>query len=332
MMEKSFKDYKKKADKPAGISEKVINLFKIINLIERGEFPSLSRLAEETEVSERSIYRYLNIINFIIPILYDKKKGGYRFENDKALKSIPVTLEELALILALSDLTNQIGGTLKETFIGMLKKFNIISETKTEENTALKIHFPATVQNGTNWYKLVIEAIREKRKLYIKYHSINKDEVTERTIEPYRVFLYDGVWFIYAYCSLREDFRWFALDRIVELRRLKGGFCTDRTDKVNENLSKLWGIWKDKETKIMLKFSREVASIIERKPAYHSSEKRKIHADGSIELSFTLSGAEDIKWWIYSWIPHVEILSPSSLREQMKRDLEKMITRSEKNK
>lgn len=322
MKKKNFKDYKKKTDKPPGISEKVINILKIINLIERGEYPSVSRLAEETEVSERSIYRYLNIINFIIPIVHDKKKGGYSFENDKALKSIPVTLEELALISALADLTNQGGGHLKETFHGMLKKFNIIAERKTEENTPLSIHFPVTLQNGTKWYKSVIESMREKRKLHIKYHSINKDEVTERTIDPYRVFLYDGIWFIYAYCSLREDFRWFALDRIVELRRLKEGFDTDRTAKVNENLSKLWGIWEDKETEIRLKFSKEVASIIVRKPAYHPSEKRKILEDGSIELSFTLSGAEDIKWWIYSWIPHVEILSPPQLMEQMKRNLE----------
>lgn len=79
-----------KRQKPTGIAEKVINIMKILNLIERGKHPSAKELAERLEVSERSIYRYLYVINQIVPVVYDSKLGGYRLTNPEARRIIPV--------------------------------------------------------------------------------------------------------------------------------------------------------------------------------------------------------------------------------------------------
>lgn len=72
-------------------------------------------------------------------------------------------------------------------------------------------------------------------------------------------------------------------------------------------------------------FSPEISEIIKRKPGWHLSEKRKELPDGSLELTFRLSGLEEIKWWLYSWIPLVKVIEPERLKEEMKRDLEKSL-------
>ena len=40
-----------------------------------------------------------------------------------------------------------------------------------------------------------------------------------RNIEPYCLILKDGAWYVYSYCRLRRDFRYFKVARIVRLEQ-----------------------------------------------------------------------------------------------------------------
>ncbi len=59
---------KQRKEKPQGVAEKVINILKILNLNEQDKHPTVKELAQICEVSERSIYRYLYILNQVVPI------------------------------------------------------------------------------------------------------------------------------------------------------------------------------------------------------------------------------------------------------------------------
>jgi predicted DNA-binding transcriptional regulator YafY len=120
--------FNRRRDKPAGITEKVINILKILNLIEQGKAPSVRILSEVCEVSERSIYRYLNILYSIVPIFYDSKLGGYRFENERALKVIPFEKKEIALLSSLMDLISKSGKDIQKTFKGIIEKIYICQD------------------------------------------------------------------------------------------------------------------------------------------------------------------------------------------------------------
>ena len=56
---------KRQAAKPAGISEKVIRLLEIYTMIAQKHYPSVPFLKEHFRVSERTVYRYLELINLI---------------------------------------------------------------------------------------------------------------------------------------------------------------------------------------------------------------------------------------------------------------------------
>ncbi|WP_082673588.1 HTH domain-containing protein [Thermodesulfovibrio aggregans] len=45
-----------------------MNILKILNLNEQDKHPTVKELAQICEVSERSIYRYLYILNQVVPI------------------------------------------------------------------------------------------------------------------------------------------------------------------------------------------------------------------------------------------------------------------------
>lgn len=322
MAKKRFKGLSgTRRDKPAGESEKITNILTILNLIEGGGCPSVQKLAEECQVSGRSIHRYLRIIEKVVPIIYDREKGGYRLFNPDALKVIPFKKEELAVLAAFSDVSSRMGEPVKGHFDTILKKFSACG-LKEMPPASYTIMAPGS-GSGTSWkwFEAIAKAITEERQIKISYHAVNTDEHTRRTIDPYGMAFYDGIWFVYAYCHLRRDFRTFALDRIESVA------VTDKTFKklegfnLRERLSKAWGIWEGRETTVTVRFSKKIAEVIKRKPAWHPSEKRKILPDGGVELTFKISGTEELKWWLHSWTPHAEVIKPLYLRQEMREEL-----------
>lgn len=62
---------------------------------------------------------------------------------------------------------------------------------------------------------VLVEAIREKRRLNISYQGMRSPEPTEREISP-TAFAYDGMrWHARAYCHMRNEFRDFVVGRVV---------------------------------------------------------------------------------------------------------------------
>lgn len=330
MPKKKTKKRTKKESKPAGIAEKVINIMTILNLIERGRHPSAKELAERLEVSERSIYRYLYVINQIVPVVYDSKLGGYRLTNPEARKVIPATNREIALLLTLEDLLSKSSQSLAKTFRSVMKKVMLAGKKPSRQPFILSKVIPVPVDEDK--FNLITEAVLNNEQLLIKYHSINTGETTERLIDPYGLIFHDNLWFLYAYCHLREDYRTFALDRIGEIKKINTKFEPLQGFSLPERLSKSWAIWEGEPVRVRVRFDREVSELIKRKPKWHVSEERTEREDGTVELTFQVSGKDEIKWWIYTWIPHVEILEPESLREEVQRDLKEALKRYQSKK
>ncbi|MFC5723184.1 helix-turn-helix transcriptional regulator [Streptomyces gamaensis] len=65
----------------------------------------------------------------------------------------------------------------------------------------------------------VDRAIAERRRLWLRYYSPARDELTEREVDPIRLFAV-GHTYMEAWCRLSEARRTFRLDRVAEIRLL----------------------------------------------------------------------------------------------------------------
>ena len=63
-------------------------------------------------------------------------------------------------------------------------------------------------------FNLLTRAIKEKRKVKIRYYSYNKGE-NERIIDPAEMFLFQNGWYCAAFCEKKQDIRHFELKRII---------------------------------------------------------------------------------------------------------------------
>jgi proteasome accessory factor C len=67
---------------------------------------------------------------------------------------------------------------------------------------------------------LVRQALDETRRIWIRYYTASRDQVTERTVDPLRLLVTDGHAYLEAYCHLAGAIRHFRVDRIEDVRLL----------------------------------------------------------------------------------------------------------------
>ncbi|MBQ7643219.1 MAG: WYL domain-containing protein, partial [Clostridia bacterium] len=68
--------------------------------------------------------------------------------------------------------------------------------------------------NTKNVVALIEKGIENGSVIKIKYSDKRGNE-TDREIEPHIIILKQGLWYVYAYCRLREEFRMFKASRIL---------------------------------------------------------------------------------------------------------------------
>lgn len=317
-----------KTRKPAGISEKVIRLLEIYTMIAQGRYPSISYLMENFAVTERTVYRYLEQINVIDPIEFDRERNGYKFTHGDRIKKLRIDDQELIILFAAGEALSRLGGTFKANFQGLLNKMFSVS-SRFAENTKIPIIIKmpdASINEKIQDHLMTISlCMKEKRSVSMNYRSRGAKKAAERIVDPYGLVFHEGIWFVIGYCHLRKEVRNFAIDRIIHLKERFFYFESPKDFNLEEYMGSSWGIVHEEPVDIVVRFRAKVAEFILRKEKWHPSEKRKVLPNGDLELTFTVAGVDEIKYWIYSWLPNAEVIQPSWLREHVRKELSRSV-------
>ncbi|MCL7428725.1 WYL domain-containing protein [Streptomyces sp. YS415] len=92
-------------------------------------------------------------------------------------------------------------------------------ETAAGEAAGASARLSVTFESEGGVFADVDRAISERRRLWIRYYSPARDEVTEREIDPVRLVSV-GHTYVEAWCRRSEARRTFRLDRVAEIRIL----------------------------------------------------------------------------------------------------------------
>jgi predicted DNA-binding transcriptional regulator YafY len=255
-------------------------------------------------------------------IEFDRERKGYKFMNGDCLKKLILSDEEFLLLLVMSETVSHLGEPFKEEFRKLTESIMNIKKTIPDKRIfpiVVKIPDAIITERLNGYFKTISDCIREKRSIEIIYKALHSKEVTTREVDPYGLVFYQGTWTLIGYCHLRNKVRHFDIDRINGLRERWHYFRGDFD--IEGHLSLSWGIYDDDAVDVKVRFDKKVAEYITRRDKWHQSEKRTILPSGDVELSFTVAGVDEIKRWIYSWIPDVEVIKPQWLRKQVKREL-----------
>lgn len=92
-------------------------------------------------------------------------------------------------------------------------------ETAAGETGAASSRLSVTFESEGGVFAEVDRAISERRRLWLRYYSPARDQLTEREVDPIRLFAV-GHTYLEAWCRLSEDRRTFRLDRVAEIKLL----------------------------------------------------------------------------------------------------------------
>ncbi|WP_028815453.1 helix-turn-helix transcriptional regulator [Streptomyces flavidovirens] len=92
-------------------------------------------------------------------------------------------------------------------------------EAAAGEAAGASSRFSVTFESEGGVFADVDRAISERRRLWLRYYSPARDKLTEREVDPIRLFAV-GHTYMEAWCRLSEARRTFRLDRVAEIRLL----------------------------------------------------------------------------------------------------------------
>lgn len=314
----------------------LIRLYKIFHKIKTGN-PTFKSILEEIsfelgKVSERTIKRDISTLKyeFNLPIEYNRKRKEFYLTEACNFPFPPLTEGEVFTLLIATNLLRQFKGTpLEKDLEGVERKVEaIFSEKANIKPNQLEMALSVSVSLITpkvdiqNIFKKTFNAIMEKRRILINYHTMSSGETRERKIDPYHIFNHQGVWYLCGYCYLRKEVRDFALDRIERIEVLKDRFEIPEDFRVQEYINRAFRIYKGETKKIRIKFDAYQAKWIKER-VWHETQKIEELKNGEIILEME-ANPQEVKRWVMGYSSHAEVLEPGSLREEIIKDIKKI--------
>ncbi len=284
-------------------------------ILERGKVTA-PELAEKFELSVRTVYRDIDwISNAGIPIYATRgKNGGIEIDRSFVINKAMLSAEEKEQIMIALNNTDGISLFDQQQLISKLSTlFNV-------KNTHW-IDVDASSWNNQTAYQKLFEdikfAIINKRIILFDYAS-NKLETTRRKVKPIRLVFKSWTWYLYAFCTLRNDFRFFKLSRINRYQLSDDIYDDDYSTVVIKK-----EIDQQKTVHVKLKFNKSQASRV-----YDDFYDSVVEtADGLlVEADFS---ENYLCSYILSFGADVKVIEPAEIKIKIKSILNKMLKQYE---
>lgn len=211
-------------------------LFQLIQILRRAKRPVIARdLAEELEVSMRTVYRDIaDLMAQRVPI---RGEAGTGYVLDRTYDMPPLMLspDELeAAVLGAQWVAQRSDPVLARAARDLIAKVTAaVPEGLRPFIAQPTVGAPPPLTTSVDTFDVtqVRQWIREGRKLRIRYRD-EHTRVSERTIWPILIGYADAVRLLAAWCELRNDFRHFRTDRIIDAEFLDEQHGERRTELV----------------------------------------------------------------------------------------------------
>jgi len=303
------------------------HLILIDQAIREGRFPNSQGIARDIGgISDRSIRRDIEFMRDSLgaPIEYDASRKGYYYSDKNwSLPSIRITEGEL-LGVALAQMALQAykGTPLADYIRRVTEKLQAALPEEIQVDPSrfagiFRFSFgPVTPFRPEHW-ELLAAAARERHTVWMRYHALWKDEVTEREVDPYLLRCFRGDWYLIGHDHRTGYVPVFDLARIRELRETKKTFFVRDDFDADEYLSGTFEVSERAERhKVRIRFSGVAARFVAEK-VWHPSQKLTHGKDGSVILGMTIADLGEVAAWVLSFGPMALVLAPDELRKQV---------------
>lgn len=282
-------------------------LFKLMYYLIENSSSTASELAHKFEVSTRTIYRDIDALSLAgIPVYTEQGKGGGIY-----------IMDDFVLDKTLFSQNE------RQHLVSYFQTLSLLGTPDTEE---LKSKLTAVFGEGDSWLDVDFSPWSGGEELenifrIVKSSVINKTQIkfdyigsygqhTNRTINPLKMVFKSYGWYIYGYCLIKNDYRFFKLTRMQNVISTSIEFNTENyaiNTKVKMDVPEL------KEIKML--FKPESAYRIYDEFSHGNIQKQ---TDGNLLVTLNIPDDNWIVGYILSFGDSAKIISPESIKEKVK--------------
>jgi len=286
----------------------------ILARLNDGEALSVKELAEEFNVSTRTLQRDFNQRLSSFPIYQDKRRwkmqDGFKIEKTKSLQ------EKLVLDI-IEKMTEDIGGKFAITSHRLLSK--IKNEDFNPIYTKLNIE---DIGNRLDDIQRIEKAIKNKTELICSYEN-EREGVFRTNIQPLKIVNYEGFWYLVAFkdgCVQK-----YYLKTLSNIEKTNIAFEVEAN--IEEVLKNSINIWfkSDVEPFEVKLYADAVATKYFKRRALPTQTIETLSEEGTMEFTVIITDEMEIIPMVKYWLPHLRVLEPLWISEMIDDDLKKFI-------
>lgn len=306
-------------------------LFKIIDLLKTGR-PNVEALAIALNVSRRTILRDIeDLRKFGLAINFDTRQQRYTICGSLMLPETQFTLEEAwALITLCFDADCDIP-FLKPAKTAALKLQSIFPKQIQKEihdlgNSLYLQKTPVNPLEGAeSVFDALLKSVQQHLSIRIWYKSPIEPELVT-LLSPYRLFFGRHAWYAIGRSSLHREIRMFHIGRIKKFEKTEQVFEIAKGFTLKQFFGNAWSMIRERgpDQDVIIRFSPLVAQNVS-EVAWHPTQRISWNEDGTMDYHVTVSGLNEISWWVLGYGKEAEVLEPQKLKDMIRTHVEAML-------
>jgi predicted DNA-binding transcriptional regulator YafY len=288
----------------------------LIQFIYDYNFPSKSTILnllkeKDFNISSRTLERDLERIrsDFGLEIAYNKIEDGYYIDEEKSVK-VNSFFKFLEIV------------SVAEIFSNSLKDSNrILEHVSFDDSKSFK---------GIENIRSILLAITQNRKISFTHENFELKTFKHYQITPFLLKEYENRWYVVGVPNDMTEIRTFGIDRISdiiieELSKLKKHKYQNQLNRFNDVIG--LHIYNTKPIEISLLVNDVHIKYLESLPLHSSQVILPKNDTGQFKVEYTLVPNYEFNTQILKMGPEAKVLSPDSLKKEIKRMLKSTLYR-----
>jgi predicted DNA-binding transcriptional regulator YafY len=318
--------------------------WKILKLMEsRRSGISVSEIAFRLPAPPRNIYRDLDALQQAgFPLYTDKIENTQYWrllDTSKAGIPMPLDLTEIISLHIGKDLLQLFEGTvIYDSIESLLTKIkSCLSPSMMNYFSAMNdaLAFGTIRQKKYGTFKEILaritDAATRKNSIEIHYKAASTRKETARKVDPYKIGIFSGNFYLIGYCHLRKTVRTFSIDRISDAQLTEDTFEIPKDFSIEDYMQTAFRVMTGKPERVQILFSQKAAEVVKEKIWHPSQEIREL-SDGRVLISLQVAVNYEIQSWIMGFGSTAQVIEPKQLRQKITEDMKAALEnyRSEK--
>ena len=294
-------------------------ILKILSILQKEEQVCTQTLCDIFDANTRKVQRDIEILKeFLGDKLFSPKRGCYSLQSKNELFTYLKEQKELKPFFEFITLFDD-----KQFSIFDQKEFPIIKQIRREakayyhilENPIEELHSPHI--------ETIKEAISQKRYASL---TLNETELRElHDIKPLKIVFAEGNWYLAAMTKnyqANNGFKFFRINFITTFKLLPQTFHRDiESENFIKNFQSLFQNYNIPTYEVRLEVDAKVSRYFKVKKHLKSQQIIEEKPSGNLIMTYQINNEMELIPFIKKWLPHIRVLSPRSLKTQIKKEI-----------